>query len=780
MSAPWDRDRSVDEEEADVAPGFTSRGALESQTDESSGNVDQNQLPSLPEGAAGAPLNLLLSRGSDPVYTPQGAVPSAGAVNVPSSLPHRSPDVSQETEPTSPVGQTLPASQSQPTQTPDQAPPVPEDTSAAGKIVRLGGDMVIDLVKGSVQAVDSIVGLADFMTAGNFIRYLGESYRPEDAMKILSSWQSKKRQAQEANVQGATGFAGTLSSLADNKEAAVGQMVQAAPQMVYALGAVRAKAMSMLKANGILPGTRAATEFLKANAPSLLGMSAAAEGAMSTGSTMSIAARQPEDKKLPVAAQMGAALTSGTLTALTTLAAQRIPGFRNTDVETALAQAAASGGGRLSVMDSALAILKSGFSEGVFQELPQSAQETIATNFVRGEEWDKGIPESMASGLVAGSGVGLGGRAAAVGISSRTGSMADGRAGSLIALPGEQGPPPFEGAPTRQASAAPQIETTVAPQEEVTGVPQIERRAPAAEGFDPFVDQPHEPYIKPPVEPVPEQSPGTEIDYIAPLELPAPTEPEMLHLTPEGVATNEANARNARLVAEAQAIRDIPLGITPGTRKAAEDHALRSQGASSAIRHSDFFSSSGNQFATVAALKAQIKKNKLPVADFVPIRTEDGFYGKYSPGNKVAFRSTGELREAMDARGFAHDTYESVAAEDAGYGFVKAVLNEKGKKRPAPVTRKKKPTKKLEQVAEARMTAAEAESRLQYPSARDVDSFVDVDTGNLLRRVTGRFSSAEIVEQAIKRAGLDRSDYEVVQGNGGWYARRKQDVVVDI
>lgn len=49
-----------------------------------------------------------------------------------------------------------------------------------------------------------------------------------------------------------------------------------------------------------------------------------------------------------------------------------------------------------------------GVQEGVFEEMPQSAQEQVWQNVANGKPWDEGIGEAMAQGLIAGTAMGAG------------------------------------------------------------------------------------------------------------------------------------------------------------------------------------------------------------------------------------------------------------------------------------------------------------------------------------------------------------------------------------
>lgn len=49
-----------------------------------------------------------------------------------------------------------------------------------------------------------------------------------------------------------------------------------------------------------------------------------------------------------------------------------------------------------------------GVQEGVFEELPQSAQEQAWQNVANGKPWDEGVGEAAAQGLIAGTAMGAG------------------------------------------------------------------------------------------------------------------------------------------------------------------------------------------------------------------------------------------------------------------------------------------------------------------------------------------------------------------------------------
>jgi hypothetical protein len=108
------------------------------------------------------------------------------------------------------------------------------------------------------------------------------------------------------------------------------------------------------------------------------------------------------------------------------------------DVDTLLAGGSAQG--TKSFKDFAKKAAYSGISEGVFEEMPQSAQETMWMNYATDRPLLEGVPEAAAMGLVTGATMGVG----ATGL----GSLARGK-------PTKQEPPKVPAAEAAPPEAAP-------------------------------------------------------------------------------------------------------------------------------------------------------------------------------------------------------------------------------------------------------------------------------------------------------------------------------------
>lgn len=254
-------------------------------------------------------------------------------------------------------------------------------------------DAGITFLKATIGLPESFVGLADIPTAGHIGKFLEENgYKPKEAKAILDTYLSEAQQAANRKVNEAQGFGGTLAAGLQNPSVIASSAVESLPQMLGGAGVAR----------GVMKAAPAV-------APWVAG--AIGEGVIGAGSAAE-QMRQESKTGLLGLQQSLSALGSGAGTALLGAAAGRLAnrlGFD--DIETMLAAGKGSGPAK-SFGDFAKKVAASGVSEGVLEEMPQSAQEQMWMNYATNKPIMEGVAEASAMGLLTGAAMGIAGTGA--------------------------------------------------------------------------------------------------------------------------------------------------------------------------------------------------------------------------------------------------------------------------------------------------------------------------------------------------------------------------------
>lgn len=261
-------------------------------------------------------------------------------------------------------------------------------------------DTGVSLAKGVVGAGQGIVGLADIPTRGKVGQALDSiGVRPDDWQKSLDEMYSPAQQAANKRVEAADGFIDTAKAYLENPSTIAHGIVETIPS-VAAGGIVGRGALAV--------GSRLAPKVIggASKAAQAIGAGAAGEGLISAGQTAEDIRTQSDNRELSWE-QSGLAAASGIATSAFGVAggalAKRL-GFADIDsLVTGLNPAKKEGW--KGVVKS---LVGGGISEGAFEEMPQSAQETIITNVALDRPWNEGLPESMAAGLILGGAMGTG------------------------------------------------------------------------------------------------------------------------------------------------------------------------------------------------------------------------------------------------------------------------------------------------------------------------------------------------------------------------------------
>jgi GNAT superfamily N-acetyltransferase len=254
-----------------------------------------------------------------------------------------------------------------------------------------GGSVVdagVTFLKGAIGLPEAFVGLADIPSGGTIGKLLEDAgYKPKEAKEILDTYLSEAQQYANRQVKETKGFLPTIGAALQNPSTIATAVGESLPQMIGGAGVAR----GILKA---APGV----------APYIAG--AAGEGLLGAGSAAEQIRQSTEDKLL-TPKQSLSALGSGAGTAVFGVAGGRLAKKLGLDdVDTLLAGGAAQGS--KSVKDFAKKATYSGISEGVFEEMPQSAQETMWMNYALDKPLLDGVPEAAGMGLVTGATMGVG------------------------------------------------------------------------------------------------------------------------------------------------------------------------------------------------------------------------------------------------------------------------------------------------------------------------------------------------------------------------------------
>ncbi len=258
------------------------------------------------------------------------------------------------------------------------APPPPEKS---GFLRRVVGDTAVTAVKSAIGLPEMAVGLGSLVSGGRAGKAAEEAgFRPREAREFLDTLYSPEQQAANREVQQAQGFIDTASAAIRNPSTIYHAVVESAPSLLPAAGIARGIAAVAPKAG-------------------LLGIGVG-EGAVSAGATAEQIRQQTQDGLL-TGEQSLLAAGAGALTGLIGGVAGKIANKLGIgDVQQLLAGVEQAGPQAQKALSRAL--LEGFATEGILQELPQSAQEQIAQNVALGKPWDEGVGNAAAMGALAG------------------------------------------------------------------------------------------------------------------------------------------------------------------------------------------------------------------------------------------------------------------------------------------------------------------------------------------------------------------------------------------
>jgi len=254
-------------------------------------------------------------------------------------------------------------------------------------------DAGLTLLKTAIKVPEFYVGLADIPTLGYAGKILEQAgFKPKEAQEILDTYFSQAQQAANRKVSEAKGILPTVGTALQNPSAIAQAVGESLGSIVGGAGIAR----GLLKA---------------APALSPIYAGAAGEGIVGAGS-FAEQVRQGSESGLLTPKQAAAAVGAGVGTALIGVAAGKVAnqlGFDN--LNTMLASKSVRNGTG-SIKDFFKHITASGLTEGVLEEMPQSAQEQMWLNYAQDKPIMEGVPEAAGMGLVTGAAMGVAGSGA--------------------------------------------------------------------------------------------------------------------------------------------------------------------------------------------------------------------------------------------------------------------------------------------------------------------------------------------------------------------------------
>ena len=265
---------------------------------------------------------------------------------------------------------------------------------------RAGGDTAVSALKGAIGLPEAFVGLADIPTGGRVGKALESvGYKPGEAKEYLDTLYSPEQQEANRKVREAEGFTETLKAAVKNPSTIAHSVIESLPLMGGGAGLARGALRIAPKIGAVVAG---------AGGEGLMSAGSAAEQIRQESPTGTITAKQSA-----IAAGSGAG--TGALGVIGGKIAQRL-GIA--DIDTLLA----SGVKTETKKNILRRVAESALSEGMLEELPQSAQEQAAQNIAQGKPWDEGVANAAATGMLAG--ITMGAIGGGFGASSSTGKNA--------------------------------------------------------------------------------------------------------------------------------------------------------------------------------------------------------------------------------------------------------------------------------------------------------------------------------------------------------------------
>lgn len=273
-------------------------------------------------------------------------------------------------------------------------PIVAGGTSAARTFAGTAKDVGISALKSAISVPEIAVGLADIPTGGaigNLVEGAGVKFK--DAKRLLDEELSPAQQAANRRVEQADGFFPTIGALLENPS-------------VIAHGAI--ESLGSMGAGGVIGrGVVGVAPKVSPWIAAAIGEGAATSGLLAESTRQTTGNLTAAQSGMAVAAGLG----TGALGAIGGRLAKRLG---VDDIDTMLVKgiaADASEDAAVATVKKGIArrILEGGLTEGIFEELPQSAQEQVWQNAALGRPLMDGVDKAAAQGMLIGAAMGGGG-----------------------------------------------------------------------------------------------------------------------------------------------------------------------------------------------------------------------------------------------------------------------------------------------------------------------------------------------------------------------------------
>ena len=276
--------------------------------------------------------------------------------------------------------------------------PLWEGTKAAARALP---DLGISALKGAIGLPESIVGLADIPTlgyAGKGMDALGFDFKK--SKEWLDQYISPAQREANQRVSEAKGFLPTLEESIKNPGTIVQTLVESAPSMLGGAALAR-KGLQLVSKVGPKAAAWAAGAAVPGSSVPLIA-GAVGEGAIAAGSTAE-GIRQQTENRLLTWEQAGLSLASGALTGAIGIASGKMAKRLGIDdLDTFLVSGIPAGTAKRTLTERIARGFGGALTEGVMEEMPQSAQEQVANNLALKKPWNEGVAEAAAKGLLAG------------------------------------------------------------------------------------------------------------------------------------------------------------------------------------------------------------------------------------------------------------------------------------------------------------------------------------------------------------------------------------------
>ena len=307
----------------------------------------------------------------------------------------------------------------------DSAPPIPSTKKQNTSLI---GDIGTGLKRGALQIPGIATGLGDIVSAplaaASGVRkpiskaadWLGEKtgFQPGKWAEDATAEYSPEMQQAIAHVDEAQGFFPALKAAVEKPRSIANLVAESLPSTL--VGGVAARgAMGMVMGAERLAATRLAAAAGDKAAKSALLKAGSIAGGIGEGAVTAGQQMEQTDESVDPLRAAGAALGSGIGTGIVGAAGGRLATKLGLpDIDTAIAAGTLGDGVKAGattaakIGNTAKRMAIGGVQEGVFEEMPQSAQEQVWQNVANGKPWDEGVGEAMAQGLIAGTAMGAG------------------------------------------------------------------------------------------------------------------------------------------------------------------------------------------------------------------------------------------------------------------------------------------------------------------------------------------------------------------------------------